>query len=154
MRCHRRIVALSIFFVACTSTVRIATTAGDDARAIEALEEAYERAVRDQDRAALEELLADDFVATSSRAELRDKAAEIADIVPPAAAGWTTEQFTLSEVVVRPVGTAAIATGRSELTASGPNGRATLRFRFMRVYAQRNGKWRIVTQQLTRIPQQ
>jgi ketosteroid isomerase-like protein len=128
-----------------------AQSAGEIEQAIKALENRYAEAVRRQDVAALEELLAEDFMATSSRAEMRDRAAEVADV--KGSPDFVLEAFDLDDMKVRSYGDAAVATGRSILKVKYRGQSNTSEFRFTRVYVRRNGKWQVVAQQLTRLPQ-
>ena len=64
----------------------------------------------------LERILADDFIATSSRGEVRNKSREIDDIKPNP--DYAMEAFNLDEMNVRIFGDTAIVTGRSTLKAS------------------------------------
>ncbi|WP_222873211.1 nuclear transport factor 2 family protein [Hankyongella ginsenosidimutans] len=113
------------------------------------LESQYESSVRQQDVATLERLIANDFVATSSRGELRDKATEIADIAP--APGIEVRGFELDDISVRLFGDAAIVTGRAKLDVRIGARASSSVSRYTRIYARREENWRIVGQQLTRI---
>jgi hypothetical protein len=57
-------------------------TQGEAEKAVRRPEQAYRDALMQQDVPALGRILADDFIATSSRGEIRDKAKEIDDIKP------------------------------------------------------------------------
>jgi ketosteroid isomerase-like protein len=128
-----------------------AATAQTVEQAVRALEDKYADAVRRQDTAALAELLAEDFTATSSRAEIRDRAQEIADV--RGTPDFVMEAFDLADVKVRAFTDSAVATGRSILKVKYRGQSSTSEFRFTRVYLNRNGKWQVVAQQLTRLPQ-
>ena len=121
-------------------------------RAVREIEGAYSAAVMQQDVAALGRILADDFVATSSRGEIRDKAKEIDDIKP--SPDYKMEGFNLDDINVRLFGDTAIVTGRSTLKVAFRGQSSTSVFRYTRVYVKRNGRWQAVAQQLTRLPQQ
>jgi ketosteroid isomerase-like protein len=120
-------------------------------QAVREQERKYRDAVMKQDVAALGRILADDFVATSSRGEIRDKAKEIDDIKP--SPDYKMEAFNLDDMSVRIFGDTAIVTGRSTLQVAFRGNSSTSVFRYTRVYVKRNGRWQAVAQQLTRMPQ-
>src|ERR1051325_7342254 len=76
-------------------------------------EQKYRDAVMRQDVGAVGRILADDFIATSSRGEIRDKAKEIDDIKPTP--DFKMEGFDLDDLDVRIFGDTAIVMGRSTL---------------------------------------
>lgn len=125
-------------------------SAGDAEQAVRDLERRYRDAVMRQDATALGRILADDFIATSSRGEVRDKAKEIADIGP--SPDFKMEGFTLDDVSVRLFRDTAVVTGRSTLRAAFKGQSGTSIFRYTRVYVKRGGRWQAVAQQLTRVP--
>jgi len=105
-----------------------------------------------KDVAAVSRILADDFIATSSRGEIRVKAKEIDDIRP--SPDFKMEAFNLDDMNVRIFVDTAIVTGRSTLQVAFRGQSNTSVFRYTRVYVKRNGRWQAVAQQLTRMPQQ
>jgi ketosteroid isomerase-like protein len=123
-------------------------------RTIRDLERTYAEAVMRQDIKTLGSILADDFVATSSRAELRNKTQETDDIKPPLKPDpdFAMEAFDLDQVNVRMFRDMSIVTGRSTLKVRYKGKSSTAMFRYTRVYARRKHRWEAVSQQLTRIP--
>lgn len=126
------------------------TQSSDPEREVLQLEKQYESAVNKQDINTLERLLADDFTAISSRAELRDKKTEIDDIRPNA--DFKLESFKLEDLKIRVYGKIAIATGRSILQTNFRGRSSTSTFRYTRVYEKRGAVWQVIAQQLTRVP--
>jgi ketosteroid isomerase-like protein len=121
-------------------------------QAVREMERMYRDAVMQQDVAAVGRILADDFIATSSRGEIRDKAKEIDDIRP--SPDFKMEAFNLDDIRVRVFSDTAIVTGRSTLQVAFKGQSSTSVFRYTRVYVKRDGRWQAVAQQLTRLPQQ
>jgi len=152
---HLYVIALIIsLFSSITASQTVAgesNMVSSNERVVKALERNYAEAVIRQDVPALERILADDFIATSSRGELRNKGQEIDDIKP--SPDYVMKGFDLDDVSVRVFGDTAIATGRSTLKASYKGRDSISLFRYTRVYVKRKGKWQVVSQQLTRIPQ-
>lgn len=118
---------------------------------IRKVEARYADAVKKQDVAALGNILADDFVATSSRGEVRNKTQEIADI--KASPDFTVDGFDLEDLNVRVFNDTAIVTGRSTLKVTFKGQSSTSQFRYTRVYLKRKPGWLAVAQQLTRLAQ-
>lgn len=132
-----------------------ALAAGGAEQAVRELERRYAEAVARQDVGALKEILAEDFIATSSGAEVRNRTQELEDIKPsqpPPSSDFSMEGFDLDDVNVRVLGDAAIVTGRSILKVKYKGQNMTGLFRYTRVYVKRGGRWQAVSQQLTRIP--
>jgi ketosteroid isomerase-like protein len=125
-------------------------TSSKDETIIRDIEQIYRDAVARQDVAALDRTLADDFVATSSRGEIRNKMQEIDDIKP--SPDFVTEGFDLDDIKVRIFDNTAIVTGRSVLKVKYKGQSNTTAFRYTRVYVKRKGSWQAVAQQLTRLP--
>ena len=123
-----------------------------DVRVLMSLERAYGEAVARGDLKGVGGILADDFVATSSRGEMRSKAAELEDMKP--SPDFVTEAFDLDDINVRVFGKTAVVTGRSTLKVAYKGKSNTSVFRYTRVYVKRGGRWQAVAQQLTRLPQQ
>ena len=123
-------------------------------RAIRNLESTYAEAVMRQDIKTLGRILADDFVATSSRGELRNKAQETDDIKPTLKPDpdFAMEAFDIDQLNVRMFGDISVVTGRSTLKVRDKGQSSTAMFRYTRVYARRKHRWAAVSQQLTRIP--
>lgn len=135
-------------------TVEWARTHAPDTeeQAVKEKERAYRDALVRGDTAVISALLADDFVATSSRGEIRDKVKELDDMKP--SPDYKTEGFDLDDINVRIFGETAIVTGRQTLKVAFRGQSNTSVFRYTRVYVKRNNGWRVVAQQLTRLPQQ
>ena len=96
-----------------------------------------------KDRAALEQILADDFSYTHSTGVVANRAQEIADTM---SSQWTSSRT--DDMKVRVFGDVAIVTGRQVLEGtskgyvSGPR-------RLTDVFVRRNGKWQVVVGQST-----
>ncbi|MDP3803847.1 nuclear transport factor 2 family protein [Brevundimonas sp.] len=109
----------------------------------------YERAQIEGDRAALERLIADDYVLVGGDGSRTDKGAHIAEFTAP--------EMDLQPVVVRdPVehvwtdGAALGGTVDVVGTYGGTPFRQTLRY--IDIWALRDGEWRVVYGQATRVP--
>ena len=106
-------------------------------------------AMAEKDYAALNELLADDLVYTHSSARIDTKQSLIGNMQSGATVYNAVEP---SDVKAQDLGSAVVLTGvaRIRVTSGGkPN---AFGVRFTDVYANKGGKWQMVTWQSTRLP--
>jgi ketosteroid isomerase-like protein len=106
-------------------------------------------AMAEKDIAALNTLLADDLIYTHSSARLDTKQSLIGNMESGATVYNSVEP---SDVKAQDLGSAVVLTGvaRIRVTSGGkPNAFAV---RFTDVYANKGGKWQMVTWQSTRLP--
>ena len=120
-------------------------------QAVRHQEAQYAAAVRRQDVAALQAILSDDFIATSSRGELRNRAMELDDLKPNPE--YSIDEFLVDDIRVRLLDNTAIVTGRQILGVRYNKQPLTSLFRFTRVYWKRGDRWQVVAQQLTPLQQ-
>jgi ketosteroid isomerase-like protein len=133
----------------------------DDLRAereIRELEAEFGRAVVNGDRAFYERVLAADFTHTSHSGQFKTRAQWLAenkfDNRPghPQPGKTYYEAFEVDDLAVRVYGETAVVTGRSTpkgRTAKGEPIRG--RYRFLRVWVKRDGRWQAVAFEGTRI---
>jgi len=109
----------------------------------------YDEAQVHSDKAALERLLADDYVLHNSAGQRQDKQSFIADQVAP---GYKLEPFTVEQKVEKVMGDSAVLGGvaRARGTSEGQPYDVTLRF--VDVWQKRGGRWVVVLSQATRVP--
>ena len=105
-----------------------------------------------QDLATLESLLADDLTYTHSRGETDSKASFLELIRNPGGHGRYLS-VELSNTQVTPLGDAAIVRGRAQITLERPAGQPALSYPvlFLDVWERRQGRWRLVAWQATRV---
>ena len=109
---------------------------------------AYDAAQVNGDRAALERLVADDYVLVNGAGQVQDKARLIADYVAP---GFKLDPFTIEEPVEKVFGDTALLGGRVDMTGTDGGQRFALVVRFVDAWAKRDGQWRVVYSQVTRV---
>jgi ketosteroid isomerase-like protein len=109
---------------------------------------AYDAAQVNGDRAALERLVADDYVLVNGAGQVQDKARLIADYVAP---GFKLDPFTIEEPVEKVFGDTALLGGRVNMTGTDGGQRFALVVRFVDTWARRDGQWRVVYSQVTRV---
>jgi ketosteroid isomerase-like protein len=129
-------------------------------REIRDLESQLSRAVVEGDRAFYERVLADDFTHTSHSGQFKTRDQWMAENKfenrqgKPEPGKTYYEAFDVDDLAVRIYGDTAVVTGRSTpqgRTAKGEPIRG--RYRFLRVWVKRGGRWQVVAFEGTRIAQ-
>jgi ketosteroid isomerase-like protein len=120
----------------------------DNAQKIIDLDRKRMQAMAQKDVAALNDLLADDLIYTHSSARIDTKQSLVGNMQSGATVYNAVEP---SDVKAQDLGSAVVLTGvaKIQVTSGGkPNAFAV---RFTDVYAERGGKWQMVTWQSTRL---
>src|SRR5437867_2485790 len=137
----RRTIVSSLLFLFAVSLV-----AADPADAVREAAQAWTQAVVKQDRAGLERLLADDlYFAHSNGNSVQTKAEYIASITR-GPAGY--EALTLRDVTIRVYGATAALSAYVDTKHPGSE---PFPVRFMQLYVQNNGQWRMAASAATRL---
>jgi ketosteroid isomerase-like protein len=111
---------------------------------------AYDDAQIKGDRAALEDLLADDYVLVNSRGQRQTKAELIADYTKP---GFELEPFTVEEPVELVWSDGAVMGGVATLRGVDEGQSFEVRLRFSDIWAKRQGRWRVIYTHASRDPE-
>jgi len=147
-----RLALLLVVWQGCCWNPVVSAAEQDAADTVRDLETRINRAVVDADVKTFEELLADDFTHTSHSGRFRTRADWLQD-VKPGQSLYTA--YEVDEQAIRIYGDTAIVTGR--ITPQGTNSRGEPirgRYRYLRVWVRREGQWRAVAFQGTRIEEQ
>ena len=116
---------------------------------IEQLEETWRNAVLKGNIAAMDALLADDYMAITPTGILQSKEQALATLRAGTVHFKTIE---LSDRKIRLYGTTALVTSRAEVTATGPDSNLSGSYRYTRVYVKdARGAWHIVSFEASRI---
>jgi hypothetical protein len=110
---------------------------------------AYDAAQVEGDKAALEDLLADDYVLVNSRGQRQTKADLIRDYTKP---GFKLEPFTIEEPVELVWADGAVMGGVATLLGVDEGQAFEVRLRFSDIWAKRQGKWRVIYTHASRDP--
>jgi ketosteroid isomerase-like protein len=138
----------ALFLLACSAEAP-APPPADNGAALEAAAERYEEAQIAGDAAALEQLIADDYVLVGSDGARSNKAELIAF--------WTADGFdpapvTVSEPVEHVWGDGAALGGTVTLSWTQDGAPVSITIRYVDIWALRDGEWRVVYGQTTRVP--
>ena len=122
---------------------------GDDKATIQQLERELAQAIVAGDFATLDRLFADDFTHGSQSGRFRTKAEWLRGKEQGQSAYIS---FETESLVVRVTESSAVVTGLSRPTWREGDQVASGQFRFLRVWAKRNGQWRAIAFQSTAVP--
>jgi ketosteroid isomerase-like protein len=103
-----------------------------------------------KDTTRLKQLLADDLIYVHSSAQIENKKEFVGNV---GTARWDYRTAKLEDTRVRVYGNTAIITGKGTLEMFNEGKMVTVRLLYTDVYAQRKGKWQMVSWQSTRLPQ-
>ena len=118
---------------------------------IDQLEEVWRQAVLKSNTAAMDALLADDYMAVTSSGTLQTKDQTLENL-RSGLVHFTTLDF--SERKVRFYGTTAVVNSIARVNGVTPEGAISGNYRYTRVYVREpNGKWKIVSFEASRIRQ-
>jgi ketosteroid isomerase-like protein len=120
---------------------------GDLARAVRE----YDEAQVHSDRAALNRLLADDYLLINSRGLHESKRQLIADYTAP---GFTLKPFTVEDAIAKVWPSSAIMGGVATLEGTDSGQPYKVRLRFADIWAKRGGRWQVIYTQASREPAQ
>jgi hypothetical protein len=95
----------------------------------------------------LERLYADEFTATNASGQVLNKATVVAARV---SGRISAQSYELDEVTVQIYADIAIAKSSARIEGNTANGR----FRHLRVFIKRDGRWQIIVSQMTKIAEQ
>jgi ketosteroid isomerase-like protein len=128
-------------FIALLSFAALARDAAPVPADLAARVHAYDDAQIKGDRAALEDLLADDYVLVNSRGQRQSKADLIGDYTKP---GFKLEPFTVEESVELVWRDGAVMGGVATLRGVDEGQAFEVRLRFSDIWAKRDGRWRVI----------
>jgi ketosteroid isomerase-like protein len=128
---------IALLLGSCVATAKDAAVPADLAARVHA----YDNAQIAGDEAALEDLLADDYVLVNSRGRRQSKADLIGDYTKP---GFKLEPFTVEEAVELVWRDGAVMGGVATLRGVDAGQTFEVRLRFSDIWAKRDGKWRVI----------
>jgi ketosteroid isomerase-like protein len=116
---------------------------------IEGLEMQWRRAQMTNNVGVIDHLLSDDYLGISALGTLETKA----DLLSAHRAGeLKITQMDLSDVKIRVYGDTAVVTSKVDVHGTNGERDITGRYRYTRVYNNRNGQWKIVSFESSRVP--
>jgi len=123
--------------------------AADDKQALEQIERDWAKAALAGDAAALDKMLAADYVFTDADASMITKKQMVDDLKSGAN---KYETFTVEDLKVYLHGDAAVVTGKNALKGTEGGKKLDEHLRFTDTFVKQGGRWVAVATQTTRIP--
>jgi ketosteroid isomerase-like protein len=129
-----------------------AAQAGDTRAVVAALAtqaDAWDKAIVRKDRAAIAGNMADDFRSIDGAGTVETKPVFVDGLMD---AKLAIDPYTVEDFDVRLFGDVALLSGRTKMTGRFDGKPFTSHYRYIDIYAKRNGRWQIVSVQITRLP--
>ena len=128
--------------------------AADRARSAEFTElvrisNAWDQAIVRKDEKAVADNMAEDFRQIDGYGNLETKKSFVAGIVDPK---LSIDPYTVEDFEVRFYGDTALLSGRTHMTGKYDGKPFESNYRYIDIYVRRDGAWKIVSVQITRIP--
>ncbi|MBA3257531.1 MAG: aspartyl protease family protein [Pyrinomonadaceae bacterium] len=123
-------------------------------REVRKLEREWLDAYEKRDTATMNRVLSDDFKLTFSNGSTQTKADILAQLKAAQDAGRPSSKFSTEDAQSRVEGDTLILTGRFIQTTERDGQTRTMQLRYTDTYAKRQGRWQVITSQLTRIQPQ
>ena len=133
---------------AVTTTGAQTGTVKSDQQILVQLEQDWDAAFRRKDVRFIENILADEFVATYSNGTRGDRAKELA---LTADCDLQIDSSTLDEFIVKVYGDTAVVWMSQHLVGPSQGRQLEVTFRYVDVFVQRGGRWQCVASQSTRV---
>ena len=142
-------VAAALAWSWCGGGAQAADAAGADVARLTQLSNAWDKAIVAKEHAAIADNMAEDFRIIDGQGEIGDKKQFVADILDPK---LTIDPYTVEEFNVRLYGDVALLSGRTHMTGKHDGQPFESNYRYIDIYVKRNGAWKIVSVQITRLP--
>ncbi len=131
--------------IAVLSLTAVASNASPEAeRELRKLNAEYDQAIMRGDAAALDRIFADEFIYTNPRAEVLDKAQQLAALTSGAG---KLEGAKSDDVRIRIYGETAVMTGRFTARAQSGGQTEMIEERYTAVWVRRDVRWQLVAEQ-------
>ena len=108
----------------------------------------WDAAIVRKDRTAIEANMAEDFRQIDGDADIETKASFVDGLMSPK---LKIDPYTVEDFEVRQYGDTALLSGRTQMTGSWDGKPWTSHYRYIDIYAKKDGVWKIVSVQITRL---
>jgi len=152
-RAARLLLLLSLLTVVAACASPRTESASDDGNLAAALArqgDAWDKAIVRKDVAAIAANMADDFRNIRSNGSVVDKDTFLREITAPE---LVIDPYTVEDFDVRVYGDTALLSGRTRMTGRDSGKPFVAHYRYIDVYVRRGGVWRVVSVQITSIPE-
>jgi ketosteroid isomerase-like protein len=111
--------------------------------------DAWDKAIVRKDEAAIAANMAEDFRQIDHEGKVSNKAAFLKGIMSPK---LRIDPYPVDELEVRVYGDTALLSGKTRMTGAYDGHAFTAHYRYIDVYARKNGKWQVVSVQISPLP--
>jgi len=111
----------------------------------------WDKAIVRKDRVAIEQNMAEDFRQIDGSGNVESKTSFVNDLVSP---DLQIDPYTVEDFDVRLYGDVALLSGRTRMTGRYEGKPFTSHYRYIDIYVRRDGAWKIVSVQISKIPNQ
>ena len=140
------VLALALPFAA--STTRAADRKADEAE-LTKLSNNWDQVIVAKQEKAIADNMAADFRIIDGRGNVENKTQFVAGVMDPK---LTIDPYTVEDFEIRFYGDVALLSGRTLMTGKFDGETFTSNYRYIDIYAKRDGAWKIVSVQITRFP--
>lgn len=119
-----------------------------DLAKLKQLSDAWDKAIVAKDRAAVAGNMAEDFRIIDGQGTIEDKRQFVESILDPK---LIIDPYTVEEFDIRLYGDVALLSGRTRMTGQQDGKPFVSNYRYIDIYVKRDGQWRIVSVQITRL---
>jgi ketosteroid isomerase-like protein len=135
---------------ACASVTPPSADAASVVAALTAQADRWDKAIVAKDRAAVEANMAPDFRQIDGYGNVETRTSFVNGLM---AADLVIDPYTVEEFEVRLYGEVALLSGRTRMTGTSGGRPFTSHYRYIDIYVRRAGAWKIVSVQISRLPQ-
>ena len=144
----KAVVLLSILLSACAA---MPGSDADTRRLLATQADAWDKALIAKDRAGIEANMAPEFTQLRGGGQLVSREEFIRDVLDPA---FSMDPYKVEDWDARLFGDTALVYGRIRMSGLDEGKRWAAHFRYIDTYVRRNGKWQVVSVQVTPMPKE
>ena len=111
--------------------------------------DSWDKAIVRKDRAAIEANMTENFRQIDGAGNVKTKSTFVSSIVSP---DLEIDPYTVEDFEIRFYGDVALLSGRTRMTGRYQGSSFTSHYRYIDIYVRRRKDWRIVSVQITRMP--
>ena len=126
-----------------------AASTTDDRAELKRLSDAWDQAIIRKDRKAIADNMTEDFRHISGGGAISSKKPFVDDLMAP---DVRIDPYTVEDFEIRLYGHVALLSGRTRMKGSEGGKPFTSHYRYIDIYVKKNGKWRVASVQISRMP--
>ena len=147
--CAATVVLTILLLHGCASTPPQDVATPEVVAQLSAQADAWDKAIVRKDRAAIEQNMSEDFRQIDGAGNVEAKASFVDGLTSP---DLQIDPYVVEDFDVRVYGDVALLSGRTRMTGRNQGTPFTSHYRYIDVYVRRQGQWKVVSVQISRIP--